>query len=383
MRTFLVRLPSGKRYWTVVDENLDLVPAADRFLRELRFGRDRAELTTRSHAGGVVLYLRWCAATGRDWRVAAADIGLFMVWLKYVPADVGSVVAGPGIEPVRAPARVNQVLSAVRGFLSHAVVEKAVPGWILGQLYELGDARDLPLEAQGEDSSIAWRMRARHRVSVPESPVDRASDTEIVALLRACHSARDRLIVLLMARAGLRRGEVAGLRRADVHLVMDSRGLGCDIEGAHVHVCRRDNPNGAWAKSRRSRFLPADFLLVHAFDLYDGERHACVAARSSDFVLVNLFRAPLGAPMAVGSLNDLIDALARRAAIPRRLTPHMLRHAFASNVADAGGKLDEIQALMGHAQPRSSAGYLHPDRARIRAAVDHVASPRDLREALS
>jgi len=60
-------------------------------------------------------------------------------------------------------------------------------------------------------------MRARHRVHEPQAPAGRASDEQIVALLRACLSARDRLIVLLMARAGLRRGELCGLRRGDVH----------------------------------------------------------------------------------------------------------------------------------------------------------------------
>jgi hypothetical protein len=63
---FPVQMPSGVRYWTVVDQNLVVVPAADRFLREERFGRDRAELTTKAHAGAIVLFLRWCARTGRD-----------------------------------------------------------------------------------------------------------------------------------------------------------------------------------------------------------------------------------------------------------------------------------------------------------------------------
>ena len=105
--------------------------------------------------------------------------------------------------------------------------------------------------------------------------MDRAVDEEIVALLRACRSARDRLIVLLMARAGLRRGEVCGLRRSDVHLLADSRPLGCEVARAHLHVVRReDNPNGAWAKSRRQRAVPLDFLVVQAFDTYEFERMA-------------------------------------------------------------------------------------------------------------
>jgi hypothetical protein len=81
---------------------------------------------------------------------------------------------------------------------------------------------------------------------------------------------RDRLIVLLMARAGLRRGEVCGLRRSDVHLLVDSRRLGCEVARAHLHVVRRDdNPNEAWAKSRRERVVPLDFLVVQAFDVYE------------------------------------------------------------------------------------------------------------------
>jgi site-specific recombinase XerD len=46
-------------------------------------------------------------------------------------------------------------------------------------------------------------------------------------------------------------------------------------------------------------------------------------------------------------------------------------------VLDAGGALDEIQDLMGHASIASTQIYAHPDPARLRAAVDKVPSPRD------
>lgn len=54
----------------------------------------------------------------------------------------------------------------------------------------------------------------------------------------------------------------------------------------------------------------------------------------------------------------------------------MLRHAFASNIGDAGGAVDEIQALLGHRRVSSSEPYLRPDSARLRAAIDRVPSPR-------
>jgi hypothetical protein len=67
---------------------------------------------------------------------------------------------------------------------------------------------------------------------------------------------------------------VTGLRREDMHLVPDATALGCLFPGAHLHVRRRDNPNGAWAKSRRSRPVPVDELLVLAYDTYWFERDA-------------------------------------------------------------------------------------------------------------
>lgn len=379
MRAFAVTLPSGVRYWTVLDEDLGVVAEADDFLRHLRLGRDRSELTTKSYAGSIALFLRWCGATGRHWHVGVEHLGLFVMWLRHAreAGEDGTVLlAGPGAEPVRGARRINGVLTAVRSLVAHAVAAGRAPGQLLSVIYELGDARDLPEEARGEDAAMAWRMRARHRLHEPEAEVDRASDAEIVALLRACGSARDRLIVLLMGRAGLRRGEMCGLRRSDVHLSLDSRPLGCPVERAHLHVVRRDNPNGAWAKSRRQRVVPLDFLGVMAFDTYDLERAEVPAAQGSDLVLVNLFRQPVGRPMPPGAVNELIGAASRRAGLERRIRPHQLRHAFGSNLADAGAALDEIQELLGHAAAASSAVYLHPDPGRLRDAVERVPSPR-------
>ena len=381
MRAFPVRLPSGARYWTVLDEDLKVVPVADSFLRHVRFGRDGAESTTRSYAYSIALFLRWCARSGRAWQAGVEQIGLFMTWLAHaVPAasgaDGGAVMAGPGAVPARGARRVNAVLTAVRGMTVHAVAEGTAGGHLVPLLYEIADDRDLPAEARAGDGRMSWRMRARHRVCEPESPVTRVADADIAALLGACLSARDRLIVLLLARAGLRRGEAAGLRRSDVHLLADSRLLGCEIPRAHLHVVRReDNPNGAWAKSRRQRVVPLDFLTVQAFDTYQLERAAAAAAAGSDFVLVNLFRPPAGAPMRLDAVNELIAAASRRAGIDPPVRPHQLRHSFGSNVADAGTGIDVIASLLGHSWVSSSQVYVHPDPARLREAVDRVPSP--------
>jgi len=361
------------------------VAVADSFLRQVRFGRDGAESTTKAYAGSIALFLRWCSVTGRPWQAGIEQIGLFMTWLLHAgpqasgadaPTGPGIVLAGPGAPSARGARRVNAVLAAVRGMVVHAVAAGQASGHLVPLLYEVADDRDLPDAVRGEDTGTGWRLRARHRLHEPSRPVDRAADADIVAVLGACRSARDRLIVLLMARAGLRRGEVLGLRRGDVHLLADSRALGCETVRAHLHVVRReDNPNGAIAKSRRQRSVPLDFLVVRAFDAWEFER---MRAASGDFALVNLFREPVGAPMRLDAVNDLVAAAAQRAGLDRSPSPHQLRHAFASNVLDAGGSVDEAQELLGHASVSSTEIYTHPDPARLRAAVDAVPSPREL-----
>ena len=209
------------------------------------------------------------------------------------------------------------------------------------------------------------------------APVSRAAETDIAALVAACASARDRLIVLLLARAGLRRGEAAGLRRGDVHLLADSRALGCAVDRAHLHVVRReDNPNGGVGEVPAAARLSFEFLTVLAFDTYQLERSAVAAAADSDFVLVNLFRPPVGAPMRLDAINELTGAASRRAGIDPPVRPHQLRHAFGSNVADAGNGIDVVADLLGHRWVSSSQVYVHPDLGPVpRAAVDRVPSP--------
>lgn len=372
-RAFPVRLPSGVRYWTVLDAGWRVAEPADGFLLHMRLGRDLAESSTKAYAISLALFLDWCEGAGLAWPQAPRALGRFVHWLRFHdPARTG---APDFSRPVRGERRVNCVLAAVREFFRHAAAEGLVEPGALRALFEVADDRSLPAEARGE-GMVRSRLRPRHRLREPERTVDGLADEEVLSLLRACGNGRDRFIVLALWRMGLRRGELTGLRGEDVHFVPDATRLGCGVKGPHLHVRRRDNPNGAAAKSRRDRAVPADWLVVQAYDQYMSDRDACTAARSCDFLLVNLYRGQAGAPMLPGAVNDLLAALSRRAGLARQARPHLARHAFAANVAASGATLDEIKDLLGHASFTASEVYLHPSPGRLREAVARVPVPR-------
>ena len=87
-----------------------------------------------------------------------------------------------------------------------------------------------------------------------------------------------------------------------------------------------------------------------AYDSYWFERDACRPARGCDFVLVNLFRDPVGAPMRPGAVNELLAALSRRAGLEREISivprenANGARAKSGGRAVPAGGELIRLYA---------------------------------------
>jgi integrase/recombinase XerD len=368
-RSFRVELPDGRAYWTVVDEAYLKVDIADRFLFDLRFGRDRAESTTRAYAGELAGFLSWCRRSGRSLEDGAAHLSSFVLLLRTTP----TARAGSGQGRAPGAARVNHVLAVVREFFKYAAATGSVKAEVLAHLYEVADDRHLPAELRPEGGGLRYRARPRHRLrSQHKAAPDATSEQEWEALLEAATSWRDRFLLVLLRFGGLRIGEALGLRRSDLHFMGSSTSLGCKVAGAHLHVVRRDNPNGAWAKSRDSRVVPVGRWVLAYYDRYLDERLACPAADASDFVLVNLFHAPLGQPMTASAVRQTFARLGRNAGLARPVHPHMARHMAGTELVEAGVAIDVVQALLGHRRITSTQIYAHASDRRVREAVEAV-----------
>ena len=238
LRSLRIVLPGGQAYWSVVDGEYRVVDVADRFLRDLRFGADRTESTTKQYAGELALFLGWAARSGRDLQRAAVELSRFVLMLRTTPITR----RGRGYGQVRSAGRINHVLAVVREFYKHAAAHRSVDASVIAALYEVGDDRFLPAELRGEDGALRYRVRPRHALRATRDAAPRAAtQEEWEALLEAATNWRDRFLLVLLWFSGLRIGEALGLRRSDLHLMDSATALGCQVAGAHLHVVPREN----------------------------------------------------------------------------------------------------------------------------------------------
>jgi integrase/recombinase XerD len=370
----------GRQGWTVVDECYVEHARVGEYLRVLLDGEGKSAGTARAYAGRLALYLTWAAGSGIDeTSPRPEELAAFARWLERTPsrkhrpgrnrrrAPDPSVVS---LAPARSPATVDGILVAVAEFVRFL----ASRGWtdtrVAGSLSTRMELRFLPAEFdRGERAGrpvINRRLVRRRRV---ERPPMTLTAGEVGALVDACGNARDAFIAEALYATGLRVAELCGLRLSDLHFVASAAHLGCKAAGSHLHVVRReDNENGALAKSIYPRVMPVARDLVWAYNVYRAERDGLAEAAESDYVLVNLYRAPLGRALSPDSVEQLFVRLSARVGF--RARPHMLRHSFASEVALATKDPALVKELLGHASVVSSNIYMHARWADMRAAVD-------------
>ena len=158
---------------------------------------------------------------------------------------------------------------------------------------------------------------------------------------------RDRLLLALFAYAGLRRGELLGLDWDDV-----------DLERRLLRVRR--------AKGGRQRVVPIHPALVPLFVNY-------LAVRGPDTERA-LFVGVQGRRLSPTIMTQTFLRYARAAGVTerKRVTPHTLRHVFASELLHAGANLRQIQELLGHKHLDSTQRYTRVTAHELRGAIKRL-----------
>ncbi|MGC5051686.1 tyrosine-type recombinase/integrase [Micromonospora sp. DT48] len=303
---------------TVVQQRPSAYPAlpdgpmavTDAWLRNRRLSEHTRDAYRRDVAG----WLAWCEARRLDPLRAN-----FLHVNEYGRALESSLAARTG-RPLT-PATVARKLSALSSWYDFLVKLRAV-------------------ESNPVSGADRPRVDRDHSVTVGLTP------DEVDALLAVAEAetgptaARNRAAVALLADLGLRVGELVSLNLED---------LGAERGHRSVRFV------GKGGRPRRRALTPGT---AYAVDAYLAERAAAQGVEVSQLTGPLLVTAS-GARLDRHSVFRLVRRLARSAGIPAwsRLSPHSLRHAFATTARAEGVPLEDVQDAMGHADPRTTRRY--------------------------
>jgi integrase/recombinase XerD len=178
------------------------------------------------------------------------------------------------------------------------------------------------------------------------------SSTQVEALLAAPEvdtavGLRDRAVLEVMYAAGLRASEVVSLREENL-----------DLELGLLRV---------FGKGRKERLVPL------GTEARDWVRRYAREARETlcrGRPVASLFVSQRGRPLSAMGLWGLVRRHAVAAGIERVLTPHVLRHSFATHLLEHGADLRALQAMLGHADISTTQIYTHVSRERLRRLYD-------------
>jgi integrase/recombinase XerD len=158
---------------------------------------------------------------------------------------------------------------------------------------------------------------------------------------------RDRAMIELLYATGLRVSELVGVRLADLHL--DEHYLTCIGKGSKERLV----PIGEQASDWIAQYQAT-------------ARRALLKGRSSPRLFLNA----RGGSLSRVGFWKILRQHGRRANLPRALSPHVLRHSFATHLLERGADLRSIQLMLGHSDLSTTQIYTHVLEARLRSVYD-------------
>jgi integrase/recombinase XerD len=285
--------------------------AVEAYLDHLRVERRLADHTLESYAHDLAELTAFAAAQNRpSEELAREDLEAF------VRAQMSRGLS---------PRTVARMVAAIRGFYRFLTIDRRI---------EHDPADDL-------HAPRSWP-------SLPKF----LSPEEVDALIAqpdvsTARGVRDRAMIELLYATGLRVSELVSLRPGDLHL--DEQFINCIGKGSKERIVPIGDEASRWVRAYQS-----------------GARRDLLRGRSSPRLFVNA----RGGPLSRVGFWKLLKQYGRQADVRSSLSPHVVRHSFATHLLERGADLRAIQMMLGHADLSTTQIYTHVLEARLRSIYE-------------
>lgn len=282
------------------------------FMAYLELERGLSRHTLEAYRSDLQQYGLFLARTCKDpLEVAPADLAAF----------VSELAGGREDHPPMAPATLQRKIACLRSFYRHLRREQLIDHDPTSQLRSPRTRGRLP------------KVLSRDEVS---SLLEQPRGTSAAAL-------RDRALLETMYACGLRASEATGLELSAL-----------DLEGGVLR---------ASGKGSKERIVPIGTKAIDSLNAYlTRARPRLVGLREEQRVFVNL----RGGALSRQGLYKIIQRHARTAGLDGRMSPHTLRHTFATHLLAGGCDLRSLQEMLGHADVATTQIYTHLTAERLR-----------------
>jgi integrase/recombinase XerC len=189
-------------------------------------------------------------------------------------------------------------------------------------------------------------LRPREAAALTESPLDPSTIAPDLDRRERAVLLRDRAVLELLYGSGLRVAEVAGLT---VHAVDLDRGRAL-VRG----------------KGDKEREVPISDFAIEALGAYLSGGRPTMAGEDRRTMFLNR----KGKPFSGRDIRAMVEQYAERLLPGRRITPHTLRHSFATHLLEGGADIRAVQELLGHASVATTQRYTHVSRTRLFEAYE-------------
>ena len=289
----------------------------ERFLQFLRVEKSCSPRTLSNYAHALTAYREWHGEQFQGWETCQADD--FRAYLFELMKE----------ELARSTIRLR--FAALRSFYKFLVLRQGLPKSPVAEVQLPKTERSLPVVLS--QKQIEDLLTAPERLPLPQQAPDWLP-------LRDC------AVLELFYSTGLRLSELAALDVVDLDPLSDT-----------LRVVGKGN---------KERLVPVGSHAIKALQKY---RQAAKLESGP------LFLSKLRKRLSTRSINSLLKKYLAESGIPFNVTPHKLRHSFATHLLDNGADLRSVQSLLGHASLSTTQIYTHVTRERLRDTYD-AAHPR-------
>ncbi len=308
-------------------------PWVAKFLQHLATDRGASEYTQRNYRAALGEFLAWRRTQGEDstdWTTLERDD--FRAYLRYL----GRQKLGR--------AAVHLRFSALRTFYRFLIKTGQLANSPIKNIALPKTGKRLPQFLTSQQTATLLDIPAKQLKATPAKKATKAAEAQLLIL-------RDAAILEIIYSAGLRISELCGLRVED----MDRQQQVLRIRG----------------KGKKERLTPVGLTALKAVEAY----WATLPTRPSGGDPVFSTHRGTSCPMQPRNLQMRFKRYLAAAGLDSKLTPHKLRHSYATHLLDRGADLRSVQEMLGHANLATTQVYTHVTAARLKSVYDQ-AHPR-------